>query len=166
MFGLESRKFRYAFDPGALFGPIAGFNTATPDLGTNSFLDFFGELRAPVMDNLEVSLTARHSKSNFNDIQNGVDGAPSSDWAYGGTISYAPIDQVRLRASYQHSVRAPNFGELFSGGGSFPQIFDPCSAGTNFRTTGGTNARNLCLATGVGTTTIDSFAATPGAQLF
>lgn len=164
--GVESRKFRYTFDPGSLFGPIAGFNTATPDLGTNTFLDFFGELRAPIMDNLELSLTARHSKSDFNDIQNGVDGAPSNDWAYGGTLSWKPTDWLRLRGSYQHSVRAPNFGELFSGGGSFPQVFDPCSVGTNFRTTGGTNATNLCINTGVGATTVGTFAATPGGQAF
>ena len=164
--GVESRKFRYAFDPGSLFGPIAGFNTATPDLGTNSFLDFFGEVRAPIMDTLEVSATVRSSKSDFNDIQNGVDGRPSTDWAYGATVSWAPIEELRLRGSYQHSVRAPNFNELFSGGGSFPQIFDPCSNGTAFRTSGGTNASNLCLNTGVGASTINSFAATPGAQLF
>ncbi|MGC1468225.1 MAG: TonB-dependent receptor [Sphingorhabdus sp.] len=162
--GVESRKFRYAFDPGSLFGPIAGFNTATPDLGTNTFLDFFGEVRAPIMDTLELSLTARSSKSDFNDIQNGVDGAPSTDWAYGGTVTWSPIDAVRLRASYQHSVRAPNFGELFSGGGSFPQIFDPCSVGTNFRTSGGATASALCSATGLGAPA--TFAATPGAQAF
>jgi outer membrane receptor protein involved in Fe transport len=171
--GAESRRFRYEFDPGALFGPIAGFNTGTPDLGTNSFLDFFGELRAPIMDNLEVSLTARHSKSDFNDIANGVDGSPSSDWAYGGTVSWSPIDAVRLRASYQHSVRAPNFGELFSGGGSFPQIFDPCSVTSNFRTTGGAAAANICrngafggAGRGVGAGTLNTFVATPGAQAF
>ena len=164
--GVESRKFRYTFDPGSLFGPIAGFNTATPDLGTNSFLDFFGELRAPIMDNLELSLTARRSKSDFNDIQNGVDGAPSNDWAYGGTISYSPVDAVRLRASYQHSVRAPNFGELFSGGGSFPQIFDPCTATSNFRTTGGANAAALCQGQGVALASLPTFAATPGGQAF
>ncbi|WP_234715638.1 TonB-dependent receptor domain-containing protein [Sphingopyxis macrogoltabida] len=166
VFGVEQRKFKYAFDPGALFGPIAGFNTSTPDLGTNEFLDFFGELRAPIMDTLELSLTARHSKSDFNDIQNGVDGSPSNDWTYGGTITWSPIDQVRLRASYQHSVRAPNFGELFSGGGSFPQIFDPCSANSNFRQNGGADARALCIATGVGAGTADTFVATPGAQAF
>lgn len=162
--GAESRKFRYSFDPGALFGPIAGFNTATPDLGTNSFLDFFGELSAPVTDTLEFGATVRHSKSDFNDIENGVDGRPSKDFAYGGTVIWKPIPEIRLRGSYQHSVRAPNFGELFSGGGSFPQIFDPCSVGTNFRTTGGANATALCAATGVGATS--TFAATPGAQLF
>lgn len=166
VFGVEQRKFKYSFDPGALFGPIAGFNTGTPDLGTNKFLDFFGELRAPIMDTLELSLTARHSKSDFNDIANGVDGSPSNDWAYGGTLSWSPIDQVRLRASYQHSVRAPNFGELFSGGGSFPQIFDPCSVNSQFRQNGGAQARQLCLDTGVGAATVDTFVATPGAQAF
>lgn len=166
VFGAESRKFRYSFDPGSLFGPIAGFNTSTPDLGTNSFLDFFGEIRAPIMDTLELSATARHSKSDFNDIQNGVNGAPSNDWAYGATVSWSPIPEVRVRGSYQHSVRAPNFGELFSGGGSFPQIFDPCSATSNFRTTGGTAATNLCTATGVAAAQAGTFAATPGAQAF
>ncbi len=169
VFGVESRKFRYAFDPGALFGPIAGFNTSTPDLGTNTFLDFFGELRAPIMDNLELSLTARRSKSDFNDIQNGVDGAPSNDFAYGGTLSYSPIDSLRLRASYQHSVRAPNFGELFSGGGSFPQIFDPCSVNTNFRTTGGAAATAICQNAGIFgglAGQVNTFVATPGAQAF
>ncbi len=166
VFGVESRKFRYAFDPGALFGPIAGFNTQAPDLGTNTFLDFFGELRAPIMDTLELSLTARHSKSDFNDVANGVNGAPSNDWAYGGTVTWSPIDQVRLRASYQHSVRAPNFGELFSAGGGFPQIFDPCSVNTNFRTTGGAAAAQFCQDTGVGAATVGTFQATPGAQAF
>lgn len=166
VFGVEQRKFKYEFDPGALFGPIAGFNTGTPDLGTNKFLDFFGELRAPIMTNLELSLTARHSKSDFNDIANGVDGAPSNDWAYGGTLSWSPIDAVRLRASYQHSVRAPNFGELFSGGGSFPQIFDPCSVNSSFRQNGGAAARQMCIDTGVSAGTVDTFVATPGAQAF
>jgi outer membrane receptor protein involved in Fe transport len=170
--GAESRKFRYSFDPGALFGPIAGFNTGTPDLGTNSFRDFFGELLIPILkdapmaNNLELSLTARHSTSDFNDVQNGIDGDPDGNWAYGATLSYEPMNALRLRASYQHSVRAPNFGELFSGGGSFPQIFDPCSVNSNFRTTGGTAARTLCAATGLSGTAVDTFVATPGAQAF
>jgi iron complex outermembrane receptor protein len=170
--GVEDRKFKYTFDPGALFGPIAGFNTGTPDLGTNSFRDYFGELLIPLVrdssfaDSLELSLTARHSESDFNDVQNGVDGDPQGSWAYGANLSWAVRPELRFRASYQHSVRAPNFGELFSGGGSFPQIFDPCSSGTNFRATGGTAAQTLCVATGVNAANFPTFAATPGAQAF
>lgn len=169
--GAERREFEYSFDPGALFGPIAGFNTGTPDLGTNTFTDFFGEVLIPLARDaswarsLEVSLTARHSTSDFNDVQNGIDGDPQGSWAYGASISWEPIDSLRLRGGYQHSVRAPNFGELFSGGGSFPQIFDPCSISSNFRQSGGTAAADLCRATGLGTLT-DSFVATPGAQAF
>lgn len=172
VFGAEKRDFRYEFDPGALFGPIAGFNTSTPDLGTNSFLDFFGEASIPILkdaplaENLELTLTARHSKSDFNDIQNGIDGSPSNDWSYGGTLTWSPVRELRFRASYQHSVRAPNFGELFSGGGSFPQIFDPCSNNSNFRTTRGAAAAAICQATGVSAGTINTFVATPGAQAF
>ncbi|HEV7287807.1 TonB-dependent receptor domain-containing protein [Sphingomonas sp.] len=172
VFGAEKRDFRYEFDPGALFGPIAGFNTGTPDLGTNSFLDFFGEASIPILkdspwaENLELTLSARHSKSDFNDIQNGVDGSPSNDWSYGGTLTWSPVRELRFRASYQHSVRAPNFGELFSGGGSFPQIFDPCSNNSNFRATRGAAAATICQATGVSGATINSFVATPGAQAF
>lgn len=170
--GFEWRDFEYRFDPGSLFGPIAGFNTATPDFGTNTFKDFFGELLIPLAKDaswaksLEVSLTARHSTSDFNDIQNGIDGESKGSWAYGATVSYQPFDELRLRGSYQHTVRAPNFGELFSGGGSFPQIFDPCSVGTNFRTNGGAAATALCTATGVAASTVNSFVATPGAQAF
>lgn len=172
VFGAEKRDFRYEFDPGALFGPIAGFNTSTPDLGTNSFLDFFGEASIPILkdaplaESLELTLTARHSKSDFNDIQNGIDGSPSNDWSYGGTLTWSPVRELRFRASYQHSVRAPNFGELFSGGGSFPQIFDPCSNNSNFRATRGAAAATICQATGVSAGTINTFVATPGAQAF
>lgn len=170
--GAEQRKFNYKFDPGALFGPIAGFNTGTPDNGTNKFTDFFGELLIPIAkdaswaDTLELSLTARHSTSDFNDIQNSVNGRPSKDWAYGGTLTWAPVRELRLRASYQHSVRAPNFGELFSGGGGFPQIFDPCSISSNFRTSKGAAAAALCSGTGLSASLLNNFVATPGAQAF
>ena len=65
--GAEHRKFDFVFDPGALFGPIAGFNTATPAAGGNEFLDFFGEALIPIVKdapwarNLELSLGIRHS---------------------------------------------------------------------------------------------------------
>jgi outer membrane receptor protein involved in Fe transport len=167
--GLESRKFRYTFDPGALSGPIAGFNTATPDLGTNSFLDFFGELYVPLLKDsgfaktLDVTLGYRHSRSDFNDIQNGIDGDAVGSNAYKAEVSWQPINAVRFRGSYQRSVRAPNFGELFSGGSSFVQAFDPCSITTNFRKNGGTAASNLCAAQGIGN--VSTFVATPGLQV-
>lgn len=169
--GAEHRKFRYEYDPGTLNGPIAGFNTGTADLGTNTFTDFFGEMLIPLVrdgfvNSAELSLQARHSTSDFNDIANGIDGKSQGSWAYGATFSVEPVDAVRLRASYQHSVRAPNFGELFSGGGSFPQYFDPCSANSNFRSTGGAQARQLCIDTGIAPAAVDTYAQTPGGQVY
>jgi outer membrane receptor protein involved in Fe transport len=161
--GAESRRFRYTFDPGALFGPIAGFNTSTPDNGTNSFFDVFGELYVPIMSTLDLNLGYRYSQSDFNDIANGIDGDKVSSSAYKAEVTWEVLSNVRARASYQRSVRAPNFGELFSGGSSFVQAFDPCSIQTNFIKNGGTKAAALCAATGVGNTA--SFVATPGLQV-
>ena len=171
--GAEQRKFKYSFDPGALFGPIAGFNTSTPDLGTNKFTDFFGELFIPILkdaswaQSLDLALGYRRSTSDFNDIQNGVNGKPQDSDAFKAELSWQPIDSLRLRGSYQRSVRAPNFGELFSGGGSFPQYFDPCSANSNFRTSGGAQALTLCQTAGAaGGISTPTYVQTPGSQVY
>ncbi len=169
--GAEHRKFTYQYDAGTLNGPIAGFNTGTDDNGTNTFMDYFGELSIPLIkdgfvNSAELTLQARHSTSDFNDIENGIDGKSNGSWAYGATLSVEPFDNFRLRGSYQHSVRAPNFGELFSGGGSFPQYFDPCSKGTNFRTSGGAKADALCVATGIDAGAIGTYSQTPGSQVY
>jgi outer membrane receptor protein involved in Fe transport len=169
--GIESRKFRYSFDPGALAGPIAGFNTSTPDLGTNSFLDFFGEAYVPILkdvpgaQSLDLTVGYRYSESKFNDLQNGIIGDSKGSSAYKAELSWAPIDEVRFRGSYQRSVRAPNFGELFSGGSSFVQVFDPCSANSTFRKNGGATASATCVNTGVAASAVNSFVATPGLQV-
>lgn len=175
VFGAERRDWEYEFDPGSLFGPIAGFNTATPDHGTNRFTDFFAEALIPILKDqpwarsLEAQVQFRRSKSDFNDIQNGIDGSPSTDNAYGVTLSWEPLQELRVRGSYQHSVRAPNFVELFSGGSSFPQYFDPCSITTNFRTSGGAAATAICATAGaVGglAGNVNSYVQTPGSQAF
>lgn len=181
--GLEKRDFTYDFDPGALAGPIAGFNTADPVNGKNGFFDWFGELYVPLLKdapfarNLDITLGYRRSKSSAENVRTGVE--TDSRWsdAYKAELSWQPVDPVRLRASYQRSVRAPNFNELFSGGASFVSVFDPCSVGTNFRTTRGTLGQTLCIQNGVGggnittvptpgqITASNSFVATPGAQV-
>lgn len=168
--GAEQRRFLYTFDPGALHGPLAGPNTANPDHGTNKFTDIFGELYVPILKNmpfaetLDLSLGYRHSTSDFNDIQNGVDGDPVGSSSYKAELSWAPIPELRFRGTYQRAVRAPNFGELFSAGSSFPQYFDPCSITSNFRKTGGAGATALCAATGLGAAA-STYVQTPGSQV-
>jgi iron complex outermembrane recepter protein len=168
--GVESRKFDFNFDPGSLFGPIAGFNTALPVQGTNDFFDIFGELFIPILrdrpwaESLELTLGYRNMRSQATDVLNDIESDSVRSDSYKAELSWAPVNELRLRASYQRAVRAPNFGELFAGGSSFPQIFDPCTVGTGFRTSTGAAGRDLCIGTGVSNAIVDSFVALPGSQ--
>jgi len=177
VFGAERRKFNYDFNPGTGAGAISGFNTQEPEGGENIFNDLFAEALFPLLRDapgaqaLDLSIGYRRSESQFEDLINRVKNEKQADDSYKAEISWQPLDLLRVRGSYQRSVRAPNFSELFQAGGSFPQIFDPCSVTSAART--GPNAaqvRQLCLDAGaiggVSAESIDTFVATPGAQAF
>ncbi|MDI1290770.1 MAG: TonB-dependent receptor, partial [bacterium] len=174
--GAEYRGFEYDFDPGSASGPISGFSTQNPDRGTNSFKDYFGEIAIPLIKDqafiksLELALGARYSKNEFADKIAGDQVELDGVWAYKAELNWEVNDLLRARASYQRSVRAPNFSELFSGGGSAPQYFDPCSRTTQART-GATGAQVTALCQtagfngGVGASAISTFVQTPGSQI-
>jgi len=173
--GGEYRGFRYSLDPGAAGGPISGFTTQDPASGTNAFKDLFTEALIPLASDkswaksLELSLGYRLSDSKFKNTATGIETDGSSDNAYKLELSWAVNDVFRTRASYQRAVRAPNFGELFDGGGSSPQIFDPCSVTSAARTSGANAARlrTLCATAGeIGGlgAAVDTFVQTPGTQ--
>ena len=179
-FGAELRKFDYAVDPGALSGPISGPNVVNRASGKNSFRDFFAEVRLPIAsgsawaDSLELNLGWRMSKFKSTNTLTGAEGAPSTDHTYKAELSWAPVQEVRVRGSFQRAVRAPNFGELFAGGGSAPQYFDPCSVNSQFRQgqQGATVAQalNLCrfgnrTAGGVSAAAFANYVQPPGSQL-
>ncbi|WCL53203.1 TonB-dependent receptor domain-containing protein [Gimibacter soli] len=167
--GAETRHFKYDFDPGSLSGPVSGFNTQDPAGGKNRFNDIFLEALVPLAsgeswaETLELSLGYRLSSAKFTDTARGIVGEADNSSAFKAELSWQ-VDPSwpRFRGSYQKSVRAPNFGELFDGGGAAPQYFDPCSVTTVFRTSGGADARALCAATGVGAP--DTYSQTPGTQ--
>lgn len=173
--GAEYRSFEYEFDPGSASGPISGFNTQDPDEGNNSFRDIFGELLIPIVkdvpwfQNVELNLGARYSESEFTDKITGTEVGPRDSWAYKAQLDWTMNDMLRARISYQRSVREPNFSELFAGGGSAPQYFDPCSVTSNFRTGGGAQAAALCQNAGfnggVAAGAINTFVQTPGSQI-
>lgn len=167
--GAEYRGFDFSFDPGSGGGPISGFNAQNPVAGTNSFRDVFVEALIPLASDqpfarsLDLTVGYRFSESEFRDTIQDLTGG-SEDSAYKLELSWAPVEFARFRGSYQHSVRAPNFGELFAGGGSAPQYFDPCSITGAARN--GADAvlfRDLCAATGVAAP--DAYVQTPGTQL-
>lgn len=159
VFGGEYRGFEYSSRYLSSPGPFSGFNVGDPDAGTNAFYDIFGEALIPLakdmpwVQNLELSLGARYSWSEFEDkIKNtGRDSRGSA--AYKAEVTWAPTDFARLRASYQRAVREPNFGELFASSASAPQIFDPCvgqsQAWLASTATGAGTFRGLCISQGV-----------------
>jgi iron complex outermembrane receptor protein len=162
VFGAEGRWFEYNFDPGVLSGPISGFNTQLAVKAKNKFEDLFLEALIPIVENVEASVGYRYSTASF--TQDGASAPSKSSDSYKLELSWQALDYMRLRASYQRAVRAPNFNELFDGGGSAPQYFDPCSV-TGVQRTGPDAAamRALCEATGVAAP--DTFVQSPGGQL-
>ncbi|MDP2010490.1 MAG: TonB-dependent receptor [Phenylobacterium sp.] len=174
--GAEYRGFEYNFDPGSASGPISGFGTQNPDRGTNSFKDLFGEIAIPLVkdqlyvQSLELNLGARYSQNEFADKIAGDKVELDGVWAYKAELNWEVNDLLRARASYQRSVRAPNFSELFSGGGSAPQYFDPCSVTSQARK-GATAAQVTALCQtagfngGVSGSAIGNFVQTPGSQI-
>lgn len=167
--GLESRRFSYKLDPGSASGPIYGFNTQSPANAKNAFDDVFAELSIPLLKNqpfaqsANLSLAYRNSSSKATDIEKNMETPKKRSNAFAANLDWQPTRELRVRGSVQHSVRAPNFGELFDGGGSFPSVFDPCSVSSVGRTTGADAAKlgALCSATGVSN---PNFVATPGGQ--
>lgn len=173
--GVEYRGFEYELDPGAASGPLSGPNTQNADEGNNEFKDVFGELLVPIARDLpfaqsiDLNIGARYSESDFTDKISGTKVGPRGSWAYKAEVDWQIIDPLRARVSYQRAVREPNFGELFAGGGSAPQYFDPCSVTSQFRQQGGAQAAAICQNAGfnggVSAGNIGNYVQTPGSQI-
>ena len=170
--GVEYRAFDYSFGFLSNPGPFSGFNVQDPEAGNNEFRDVFGETLIPILKDveyaksLELGLGFRYSESQFNNKINGVKSATRGNWTYKADVNWEPLDFARVRVSYQRAVREPNFGELFAGGGSAPQVFDPCSpfskAWTANASTAAGTLRGLCIAQGV--SAVNGANTPPGSQ--
>lgn len=143
-FGAEYRRdsLENTFDITFTSGDGAGQGSAPQNIsGASDVTDVFGEIQVPLADDQSWAYSAsvdaafRHSEY-----------ANLSTDTYKFGADYAPVQDVRLRASFSHAVRAPNVVELFSAqsvaltglGG------DPCSST-------GTATLAQCQATGVPT---------------
>lgn len=109
--------------------------------------DAYGEISIPLLANMpfaeELSINAAARVSDYNTSAGTV-------WAYNVQGLWAPIPDIRLRAAYAQSVRAPTQSDLFSPQSqNFAQLTDPCdSANINI----GANRAANCAAAGVPTT--------------
>jgi iron complex outermembrane recepter protein len=130
--GFEHRSDFLAWDPdeGELAGNLAGFSGAVVPIHAGySVSEGFLEVRAPIAQNQpfakEVSFDAGYRYSKYT--------TAGHTNAYKIELQYAPIDDVRLRASFERAIRAPNIIELFVPPYYGQQGFlgvDPC-AGAN-----------------------------------
>ena len=129
--GVEYRKESLTLDPDQSFqaGDLAGQGAPTlPIDGSFRVLEAFGEIQIPIVQNSffeDLSLGAGYRRSGYS-LSNGRDFSTNT---YKVSLEFAPVSDVRFRASYNRAVRAPNIVELFS-----PQFVgldggvDPCSA--------------------------------------
>ena len=107
----------------------------------------FAELDAPLLKDLpfakELSVRGAGRVSDYNTRAGTV-------WAWNVDGIWAPIEDIRFRAAYAISVRAPTAGDLFAAGSqNFAFIADPCDSNN---ISGGPNRTANCAAAGVPTT--------------
>jgi iron complex outermembrane recepter protein len=99
---------------------------------------------APFARSLDLNLQGRYTS--FSAVNTNLDDATT--WKVG--LSYAPLDDIRFRAAYGTSFRAPTPFDLYKGGNlSIGAGIDPCNA-TGIRQTNATVNQN-CIAAGAPT---------------
>lgn len=149
--GVEYRKdtAETVVDDAQRTGNIYGFNAVQSIAGSINVKEVYGEIRLPILGG-----------AGFPDLLAVGAGARYSDYSTVGglfnwkaEVEFAPIRQIRLRATYNRAARAPNVFELFRNGDQgFPSYTDPCNATNPLRNVA------LCQATGVPAVAIPGFA--------
>jgi iron complex outermembrane receptor protein len=114
--GAEYRKERLELDVDNAFatGDLTGQGAPTlPIKGSFRVIEFFGEAQLPIVQHSfihDLSLTAGYRRSYYETSRGGKYNTDT----YKIGAEFAPIQDVRFRASYNRAVRAPNIQELFA----------------------------------------------------
>ena len=129
-FGAEYRRDAIASITDTSFASGDGAGQGGPTIGLSGDADVsevFAEVRIPIADDqpwaYSASIDAAYRRSEYQNF--GAD-------TYKIGADYAPVEDVRFRASYSRAVRAPNVIELFAAQGFnlFDAARDPCDATT------------------------------------
>jgi len=129
-FGAEYRRDSLSSTPDVSFTTGDGAGQGGPTIGIAGSVDvseIFGEIQIPLADDqpwaYSASIDAAYRRSEYDKF--GTD-------TYKIGADYAPVEDIRFRASYSRAVRAPNVIELFAaqGFGLFDIDFDPCDSTT------------------------------------
>ena len=127
-FGAEYRRDYLGSTTDNAFATGDGAGQGGPTIGVTGDADVsevFGEIQIPLADGqawaYSASIDAAYRRSEYENL--GTD-------TYKVGADYAPIEDIRFRASYSRAVRAPNVIELFAaqGFGLFDADRDPCDA--------------------------------------
>jgi outer membrane receptor protein involved in Fe transport len=146
-FGLEWRTAEAEYLPDTYLrtGDVAGFNAGLPTSGDITAKEIFAEVRVPIVadvpafENLSLNGAFRSSDYDLDGVGRVSTYLYGMDWRVDGTF--------KIRAQFQHAIRAPNIGDLFGGQQlNFPTLVDPCS---NQGTNQSQAVRDVCIATGV-----------------
>jgi len=149
-FGLEWRKSEAEYLPDTYLrtGDVAGFNAGQPTAGDVTATEIFGEVRIPILADLpgvqNLSLNGGFRTSDYD-----LDGVGRvNTYLYG--MDWRIADSLKVRAQFQHAIRAPNIGDLYGGQQlNFPTLIDPCGNQNVANQT--PEVRDVCIATGVPT---------------
>lgn len=146
--GAEYRTEKNFFVSDDLVANGLTFYNALPLFDPPSFKvkEVYGELRIPILADVpffnELTISGAGRISDYR-------GKTGTVYAYNGGIDWSPIEDIRFRAGYARSVRAPNLADLFSDVSQnfAPGFVDPCSA-RNIATGSATRPAN-CAAAGI-----------------
>jgi iron complex outermembrane recepter protein len=144
-------------------GQFRDFSAQAPSSGKFNVKEVFGELSVPLLANMPfaelLSASAAIRLSDYSTI------GKTTTWKVDGI--YAPIRDIRFRASYSQSVRAPNIGELFQPQSqSFDFVTDPCDINelNNGKPTRAANCTALLTDLGLTAAQIAAFSPSTDAQ--
>lgn len=124
--GAEYRKETISFQPDSFYSSrdVAGNSGGEfPISGSFDVKEVFGEIRVPLVENRpffqDLALEGGFRYSDYS--------TAGTTWAFKAGGDWSPMRGLRLRASFQRAVRAPNLVELFGPVRSSPTpISDPC----------------------------------------
>ncbi len=127
-FGLEYRRESSRYDPDFKMGHIgqlAGFGASPAIKGSYYTKEVYGEVRVPLVEDMpfmrSLQLEGGFRYSDYN--RSGV------NWSYKAAIEWAPVEDFRIRASYDRAVRDPTINELFAAATpSADTAVDPCAS--------------------------------------
>jgi outer membrane receptor protein involved in Fe transport len=131
--GAEYRRQEANFRPDEFLasGDVVGFNAQRPVSGVVQVKEYFAEVSVPILDDipaidyLGVDLGFRYSDYDLAGGQN----------TYKAALDWAPLESVKVRASYARAIRAASIQELFlPPQENFPTIQDACWNGSPERT--------------------------------